>query len=203
MRTLTCRAPYCTEEVTSPWDVCGQCWAYRSHWVHPLPGLWLQVDRAVAPSGTSAYAERVSSSKPGPSIPLRTGPLMAMETALLIVTGWADAFIRRGLAGHLPERGQVREAYLFVRAANLCAGHDHTLTDGPLAGDYYLDIYRAYWALYRVDNARADTSRLAVPCPACDRMTIIERNAGEYGQCLTCARKWTQAALLGEIGMAS
>jgi hypothetical protein len=197
--TLLCRAPYCTEEVAGAFDVCAMCWEYRDHWLDPMPLLWRRAHIACSPSGSTAYAERISAARPGPSIPLRTGPLMAMETALTFMTMWADAFIRRGLVGHLPERGTIRDEYLFVRAVTLCAGHDHTFTGGPLAGDYYLDIYRAHWALCRVDNARADTVRMADPCPACDRLTLVERNAGEYGQCLTCGRKWTQAALSREI----
>lgn len=199
-----CRAPYCIEPTTTPYDVCRMCWDYRAHWIEPMPWLWQRVHLSVAPSGTSGYAERVSTSRPGPSIPMRTGPVMAMETALQLVTVWADTFLRRGLVGHLPERHTVSDEYLFLRAVALCAGHDHTLTGGPLAGDYYLDIYKAHWALCRVDNARASAVQLTVPCPACNRSTVIERNAGEYGQCLTCARKWSQAALSREInGLAS
>jgi hypothetical protein len=199
MRTFTCRAPHCVEEVADSWDVCGICWAYRHHWTDGISRLWVQVHRAVVPSGSTGYAERVSGSAPTSSMPLRTGPLMAMETALLLMTQWADAFIRRGLAGSLPQRGTVSDDFLFDRAALLCRMHDDSFTGGPLAGDYYLDIYRAHWALARVDNARATTVRMDRPCPACDRLTLIERNAGEFGQCLTCARKWTQAALSIQI----
>ena len=195
MSRIGCRAPYCTEEVASAWDVCGFCWDYRRHWTDPMELLWRRTHRAVVPAGTSALTERVSTTRPGPSIPLRTGPLMAMEQALALMCLWADTFLRRGYAGSLPLRNTVSDEFLFVRAVTLCRLHDPGLTGGPLAGDYYLDIYRAHWALNRVDNSRADAVRMAGVCPACDSMTLVERNAGEYGQCLTCARKWSQAAL--------
>lgn len=199
MKALLCRAAYCTEEVDGPYDVCGHCWAYRGTWLDPMTRLWVRVHGALAPSGSSALTERVAVTRPGPSMPLRTAPVMAMEAALAIMTLWADTFRRMGCAGHLPERNTVRDGYLFARAVVLCRTHDYELDDSPLRGDYYLDVYRAYWGLCRVDNSRADTVRLAMPCPACDCMTLVERNAGEFGQCLTCGRKWSQAALSREI----
>jgi hypothetical protein len=195
---MICRAPYCVEEVTDVWAVCDTCWDFRHELLSAMPWLWLRVHSALAPTGRTALRERVTTSEAGSSIPLRTGPLYALEYALSLAEMWADTFLRRGCPGRLPERGRAREAHIFSRAVAICRRYDHELRHSPLAGDYYCDIHRGYWTLARVDNSRADTVRLPLPCPACDRMTLIERNAGEYAQCLTCGREWSQAALAKE-----
>lgn len=197
--SFTCRAPHCLEDVPDNWAVCDTCWQYRHVLIAEMPWLWDRVHRAVAPSGSTALRERVTTSAPGSSIPLRSGPLYALEYALTVMEMWADTFLRRRDGIELPERGQARDVFIFSRAVLICKFNDPELEGGPLAGDYYCDLHRAYWTLARVDNSRADTVRLSHPCPACQRRTLIERNAGEYAQCLTCARTWSQAALAKEI----
>jgi hypothetical protein len=195
---LTCRAPHCTEEVSDAYAVCRVCWDFRPELLGYMPFLWVRVHGHLMPSGRTALRERVTTTAPGSSVPMRDGPLYALEYSLNVMSMWADTFLRRGCAGVLPERGRAREGLIFDRAVAICKQWDHELTASPLAGDYYCDIYRAHWTLARVDNDRADAARLLQSCPACDRATLIERNAGEHAQCLTCGRNWTQAALLKE-----
>lgn len=193
-RTHLCRAPYCREQVGHAMEVCDLCWEYRSHWRANLIELYLRAQAALPPGKANALADKVSGSAPTSSMPLREGPLMAMECALNLMETWAHVLLRRGCPGHMPERGKVRDGHLFARAVGLCAVYDHELTHSPLMGDYFADLYKAYWRLARVDNRRADVVSLRRPCPSCDRVTCIERNAGEYVLCLTCGAEWSQAS---------
>lgn len=199
MKPVHCRAPFCVEEVASVHDVCQTCWNHRTVLLADMPLLWLRVHQALAPAGGTALRERVKVSAPGGSMPLRQGPMYALSYALTVMEVWADAFIRRGAHGTLPQRGRARDGFIFNRVVELCRMNDHELWGGPLAGDYYTDVHRSYWTLARVDNTRADTVRVHIPCPACGRITLLERHAGECLQCLTCNRQWSQAALAKEI----
>lgn len=199
MAAIHCRAPFCVEEVATIHDVCDVCWAWRTVMLTGMPLMWVRVHRALAPTGSTVLRERVSVSAPGGSVPLRDGPLWAMSYALAVMEVWADTFLRRGAPGVLPERGKAREGFIFGRAVELCVNNDHELYGGPMAGDYYSDVHKAYWALARVDNTRLDTVRVRRPCPACRRKTLIERHAGECLQCLTCSRQFNQAALAKEM----
>lgn len=174
-------------------DVCEICWDWRIRWRDDLVELWLRAHAALPPGNQSGLTEKVAISKPDSGMPLREGPLMAMETSLNLTETWAHILLRRGCPGAMPTRGRVRDAFLFQRSVDLLAAHDHELTGSPLAGEYWCDLNRAYWALARVDNRRAQVVSLRTPCPNCDRTTVIERNAGEHVLCLTCGATWSQA----------
>lgn len=188
---IPCRAPRCLEPVAAAHDVCAVCWDYRHHWRNELLELWLRAESALVP-GRSGLDVKVRMSKPGSSMPLRMAPMAAMYEALVRVQVWADTLIRRGCRGSMPESG--RDSFLFARAVLLLDLHDHTLADTSLAGDYYTDLYRAYWRLYRVDRVGVELVRVDGRCPVCERRSLWERHAGEYVQCLTCGTLWTQAS---------
>lgn len=188
-----CRSPHCTEHVVNSWDVCDICWEYRSHWRDGMAEQYLRASQALAPGG-KPFTQRVASNPPESDMPLRMGPLMAMEYALIKVDMWADTMLRRGCPGRLPERGKARDTFIFLRCLEILTNSDHELAGGPLAGDYYTDLYQAYWRLYLIDRHGLEVVRLGEPCPACDRTSMMERHAGEYVQCLTCASVWSQAA---------
>lgn len=194
---MKCRAPHCVYDVDDTWAVCDTCWLWRVDMLRELPWLWLRVEKALVPSGSAALRERVSTNAPGSSIPLRTGPLYALDYAMEMLGVWVDTLQRLGCRFEGPP-ADVRNSYVFAQRVQFIKMSDSRFAGSPLAGDYYLDIYKAYWTLARVDNSRADAVRVPEPCPACGRRTLIERHAGEYVQCLTCARTWSQAALAKE-----
>jgi ribosomal protein S27AE len=190
---IRCRAPHCLEPVDSGYDVCEVCWDYRVKWRDDLPDQWDRAAHALTP-GRTAMDVKVRMSRAGSSMPLRVTPLTAMAEALTRLEMWAHTLIRKGCPGFVPATGTARDSFIFVRSVLLLDLYDHTLAGGPLAGDYYLDLYKAYWRLYRVDRTGVELVRVDRPCPACGRRSVWERHAGEYVQCLTCGTEWSQAS---------
>lgn len=187
-----CRMPYCTDEVYAPGEVCDGCWDYRLVELRALPNLYVRVYAQLEPGSKVSDISQIHVENPEPGAPINLAAFDALQWAYASITVWARYAAQ--LHGHRFITAEHTTGAAFVDAIEILLEYDSRFATRFEAGDYVDEVHRVYRGLVRL-AAPAPTRVIATPCPHCDAMTLVARNAEEYAACLTCHNMWAHSRI--------
>lgn len=191
MSTFRCRMPYCTGETWQIRGVCDDCFLHRIDQLRGMGDLYARCYAQLVPGARIVAAERVRLPSPTGAVPLNIGVYDAMEYAAQVIGTWAN------LARPSRTHAYVKSwsGALFVANVKLLLRSDHRIVTSYVGPDYIHDVHSVYRRMVQIANP-CESRRLTRPCPMCDNVSILARNAGEYAVCLTCGARWSHSQLL-------
>lgn len=198
MTTFWCRMPHCEGETWQARGVCDDCYFARTTWLRAMPALYAATYTHLAP-GRAPAAEAIRLPSVYGASPINVAAYDAMQRAGQIVESWvAVARTARRTAA------AATSGAAFVANVSVLLRDDRRIVTSYVVSDYVADLFYAYHGLTKI-AAGYETRRLSSPCPRCDSVSVLARNAGEYAACLTCGARFSHARLtmLDELRVAS
>lgn len=190
MNVFRCRMPYCTGETWQSRSVCDDCFLHRTDQLRAMPDLYARCAAQLVPGSKIVAAERVRLPSPTGAVPFNIGVFDAMEYAAQMMGTWAN------LARPVRTRAYVKSwsGATFVDNVKVLLRSDHRIVSSYVASDYVHDVHSVYMRMLQIANP-CESRRVSRPCPSCDCVTILARNADSYAQCLTCSARWSHSQL--------
>lgn len=137
-------------------------------------------------SRSSAFSERVSSSRPASHSPLRDDLLELADLLARELAQWQAVTFGQGF-------GSTRQGFAVQHAAaDLSA-------DLPAALSTWRGVVSAARVVRRVASLRraigeaALIHQLAAPCPQCDTRALIRRDGADQVECRLCGASWPES----------
>jgi ribosomal protein S27E len=191
MSSFRCRMPHCDGQTWQMRGVCDDCYFARTTWLREMPAQYAATYVHLGPGTRHSSAEAIRLPSVFAAAPINMAAYDAMHYAGLVVDTWAQMarWQTRRTASPKTWSGAA-----FVANVKVLARDDRRITSSYVVGDYVHDLFCAYHGLTKI-AAAYESKRLPTPCPECDSVSVLARNAGEYARCLTCGVVFSHARL--------